>query len=278
MRLPALVLVAMLCALADAAGPPLAIVNPHISDSDGGAPLPPGFTHVPGETIFFSFQVDGYKASSADKVHLSYQVDAFDPRGVRIMEPVASQTVETLAPEDKAWKPTVRLEIPIPPLADSGAYKIAISVKDEIGQATASQDIAFEVRGRQVDPSATLVIRNFRFYRGERDTEPLQKPAYRPGDAVWARFDITGFKYGEGNAIDVSYDVAVIAPGGKELWSQKDAAVEKSDSFYPKRYVPGSMSLNLQRNIHPGEYGMVVTAHDHVGSQTYAARQNFTIE
>jgi len=260
-----------------AAGP-LAIVNPLISDSDGGAPLPSTFTHAPGETMFFAFQVDGYKASPADKVHLTYHIDAFDPRGVRIIEPIQDEVTDTLAPEDKTWKPAVRTEIQIPPLADSGAYKISISVKDEIGHAEAAREVPFEVRGRRVDPSDTLVIRNFRYFRSEQETEPLAKPAYRPGDAVWARFDIIGFKYGEGNAIDVIYDVAVIAPDGKVLWSQKEAAVDKSQSFYPKRYVPGSMSINLQRNIHPGEYGMVVTAHDRIGSQSYEARQNFTIE
>ena len=146
------------------------------------------------------------------------------------------------------------------------------------GHTGASQELAFTVRGHPVEPSDTLVIRNFRFYRGEQDTEPLQKAAYRPGDPVWARFDITGFKYGEDHAIQVSYGVAVISPSGKELWSQAEAAVEKSQSFYPKRYVPGIMSLNLQPNIRPGEYGMVITVHDQIGNQKYEARQNFDIE
>jgi hypothetical protein len=272
-----LLLLIVLASVLDGAAGTLSIVNPTISDSDGGAALPSGFTHVPGETLFFSFQVAGYQASSA-KVHLSYKIDAFDPHGVRIVEPIASEIADTLAPEDKNWKPTVHQEIQVPPLADSGVYKIAVSLTDEIGHTAASQELSFAVRGRPVEPSDTLVIRNFRFYRGEQDTEPLQKAAYRPGDAVWARFDIIGFKYGPDHAIQVSYGVAVIAPSGKELWSQPEAAVEKSQSFYPKRYVPGSMSLNLQPNIRPGEYGMVITAHDQIGNQTYEARQNFSIE
>ena len=64
----------------------------------------------------------------------------------------------------------------------------------------------------------------------------------------------------------------------KTTGAAQNAAVEKSQSFYPKRYVPGSMSLNLQPNIRPGEYGMVITVHDQIGSQTYEARQNFSIE
>src|ERR1039458_3398151 len=67
----------------------------------GGVAVPSSFVHDPGETMFFSFQVDGFAASSADRVHLSYKLDAFDSHGVRIMEPAAAEIEETLAPEDK---------------------------------------------------------------------------------------------------------------------------------------------------------------------------------
>jgi len=257
---------------------PLAVVRPTVSDRDGGAAVPSSFVHDPGETMFFSFQVEGYTASSVDRVHLSYKIDAFDSHGVRIMEPAIAEIEETLAPEDKNWKPTVRQEIVIPPLADSGTYKIAISVTDLVAQATATKEVPFEVRGRRVDPSDTLVIRNIRFYRGEDDREALSKAAYRPGDAVWARFDMIGFKYGDGNAIDVSYDVAVLAASGKVLYTQPQAGSDRSQSFYPKRYVPAVFSLATKPDTRPGEYVLSITAHDGVGQQTFEARHSFTIE
>lgn len=261
-----------------AATAPLAIVRPTVSDRDGGAALPSSFVHDPGETMFFSFQVDGFTASSTDRVHLSYKLDAFDPHGVRLIEAVAAEVEETLAPEDKTWKPTVRQEIVIPPLAESGTYKIAISVTDLIAKATATKDVPFEVHGRRVDPSDTLVIRNIRFLRGEDDREPLAKPAYRRGDAVWARFDIIGFKYGDANSIDVSYDVSVLSSSGKVLYSQPQAPADRSQSFYPKRYVPAIFSLDTKPDTRPGEYVVLITAHDGIGNQTFEARQSFTIE
>lgn len=257
---------------------PLAVVRPMVSDREGGAAVPSSSTHYPGETMFFSFQVDGFTASSADRVHLSYKIDAFDSHGVRLMEPASAEIEETLAPEDKNWKPTVRQEIVIPPLADSGNYKIAISVTDLISKATATNEVPFVVRGRRVDPSDTMVIRNMRFYRGEDDKEALSKAAYRPGDQVWARFDIVGYKFGDGNAIDVSYDVSVLSPAGKVLYTQEQAGADRSQSFYPKRYVPAVFSLATKRDTRPGEYTVSVTAHDGVGSQTFEARQSFTIE
>jgi hypothetical protein len=261
-----------------AATVPLAVVRPMVSDREGGAAVPSSSTHYPGETMFFSFQVDGFTASSADRVHLSYKIDAFDSHGVRLMEPASAEIEETLAPEDKNWKPTVRQEIVIPPLADSGNYKIAISVTDLISKATATSEVPFVVRGRRVDPSDTLVIRNMRFYRGEDDKEALSKAAYRPGDQVWARFDIVGYKFGDGNAIDVSYDVSVLSPAGKVLYTQEQAGADRSQSFYPKRYVPAVFSLATKRDTRPGEYTVSVTAHDGVGNQTFEARQSFTIE
>lgn len=257
---------------------PLTIVNAVVSDSDGGGPLPAGFTHIAGEIMFFSFQVEGYKATSADKLLLTYKIDAFDPRGVRIIDTIDDKIEATLAPEDKNWKPMVHHEVPIPPLAGSGTYKIVVALKDEIAGATATKELPIQVSGHRVDPSDTLVIRNFRFYRGEDDTQALPKPAYRPGDTVWARFDIIGFKYGDANSIDVSYGVTVTSPSGKVLYSQPEAGVDKSQSFYPKRYVPASMSLQTKPDTRPGEYGVVVTAHDNLGNQTYESRQSFTIE
>lgn len=272
-----LLLVLLACSLWGATVP-LAVVRPTVSDREGGAAVPGSFVHDPGETMFFSFQVDGFTASSVERVHLSYKLDAFDPHGVRLMEPVAAEIEETLAPEDKNWKPAIRQEIVIPPLADSGTYKIAISVTDLIANATATKEVPFEVRGRRVDPSDTLVIRNIRFFRGEDDREALPKAAYRRGDAVWARFDMIGFKYGEANSIDVSYDVSVQAPTGKVVYTQPQAGVDRSQSFYPKRYVPAVFSLATKPDTHPGEYTLLITAHDGVGNQTFEARQSFTIE
>jgi hypothetical protein len=261
-----------------AATTPLAVVRPTVSDRDGGGAVPSSFAHYPGETMFFSFQVDGFTASSGGRVNLGYKMEVFDPHGVPIMPPVSAEIEETLAPEDKNWKPTVRQEIVIPPLADSGTYKIAISVNDVVGKATAAQEVPFEVHGRRVDPSDTLVIRNIRFYRNEDDREALSKAAYRRGDAVWARFDIIGYKFCDGNSIDVGYDVAVLAPSGKVLYSQPQAGADHSQSFYPKRYVPAVFSLATKPDTRPGEYTVSITAHDGLGAQTFEAHQSFTIE
>ena len=62
------------------------------------------------------------------------------------------------------------------------------------------------------------------------------------------------------------------------LYTQPQAGSDKTPSFYPKRYVPAVFSLATRRDTHPGEYTLLLTAHDGLGSQTFEARQSFTIE
>src|SRR5580704_1195385 len=115
----------MLAATLQAATAPLAIVKPSISDTEDGPAVPSAFTFVPGQFLFLSFQIGGFKVSSEQKIHLSYKLDAFDPKGVRLMETVESVVDTTLAAEDKNWKPKIRQQVLLPPLAGSGAYKIS---------------------------------------------------------------------------------------------------------------------------------------------------------
>jgi hypothetical protein len=256
----------------------LQIVRPVIAQSDGGTPVPASFEHVAGETLFFSCRVSGYSKSADDKVHVTYTVQAFDPKGVALTEIYKNEIMTDVAPQDKEWMPKIETEVPIPPLVASGSYRLVVSAEDVLAKTASELMVPFEVRGHQLEPSDTLVVRNFRFYRGEEDTQPVEKAAYRGGDAVWARFDITGFHHGEKNHIDVSYTASVISPSGKVLFTQAEPAVDQSESFYPKRYVAASFAINLLAKTTPGQYAISVTVKDSVGSQTYETKQPFTVE
>ncbi len=268
-----LALAAPLCAA------PLTIVRTVITDSDGGAVLPASFEHIPGETIFFFCRVGGYAKTADEQIHLAYSIEAVDPAGKPVVEPFHNDIREEVTPQDKDWMPKIQTEVMVPPLAGSGTYKIIVKVDDLVAKAHAEAAVPFQVRGRDVAASDTLVVRNFQFFGSEEDTRPLQKAAYRPGEGVWARFDITGFKYGPKNRIDISYVTSVIADeSGKVLWTQPEPAVEQTESFYPKQYIPASMGITLQKNIRPGTYTIAIQVKDAIGGQTYETRQTFTVE
>ncbi len=245
---------------------------------EDGPAASPETNFGPGETVYVSFQVDGYRVSPDQKVHLSYKIDAFDPKGAKIVESIDSSVDTGLSPEDKNWKPKVRQAILVPAIAPPGKYRIDIRVTDDLDRDTASQFILFSVSGREVSSSPTLAVANFGFYRSEEDAAPLKQAAYRPGEALWAKFDMIGYRFGEGNSVNVSYGVAVLSSSGNTLYSQPEAAVEKSFSFYPKPYIPGTMNLKLQPNTRTGEYTILLTVHDLISRQDYETKQSFRVE
>jgi hypothetical protein len=278
MRPIVILLLCLSTALLWSAPAALEIVRPVIATSDGGPPEPASFEHVPGETLFFTCRVSGFSKTAEEKVHVAYSVQSFDPKGVPLTEIYNNEMQTDVSPQDKAWMPKISTEIQLPPLLASGTYKLVVTAEDLFAKTSAKLDVPFQVRGRTVEPSDTLVVRNFQFFRNEDDTQPLEVAAYKPGDAVWARFDITGFKHGEKNHIDVSYVTTVHSPSGKLLWTQPEPAVDQSDSFYPKRYVQASMGITLLKDTKPGEFAIGVTIKDGVSGQTYETRQKFTVE
>ncbi len=260
----------------------LAIVRPLLSQMEDGAPVSSGYEFLPGETIHFSCQIQGYQKIEekydVKKLLVTYQVEARDAHGVLLQPLQEGKEGGTVSAEDKNWMPKIRESIVIPPLAASGEYQILVKVKDEVGQAAAEARTTFTVKGRDVAPSDTLVVRNFRFLRAEEDGKALQMAAYRPGDPVWARFDMTGYKLGDANQFDIEYGLQVLLSDGSVVYSQPQAAGGKEQTFYPQRYQPGVLNLNLAKDQKPGEYTIVVTVRDNLGKQTYETRQKFSVE
>jgi hypothetical protein len=274
--LKSLLLLAFLPALVCAA-PALQIVRPVISQTEGGAPDPPGFEHSGGDVLYLSCRIGGFAKSAEEKLHLTYSVQAFDPKGVPLTEIYKDEMETEVLPQDKEWMPKVETAAPIPPLVLPGEYKIVIKAEDLQAKTSTETALPFRVRGRIVEPSDKLVVRDFRFYRAEEDVQPLAKPVYRAGSGLWAKFDITGFKYGPRNKIDVSYEITILSATGKTLWTQPEPATEEKESFYPTQYVPASMGLSLQ-TVKPAEYTMVVKVTDAIGDQTCEVKQVFTVE
>lgn len=256
----------------------LTIVATAFGQIDDGPAAAHDDQFVPGETLFFRCQVEGYKKSENNEIQLGYQVEAADARGVMLLLPEKGLVKTTLSPEDKNWMPKIRYTVVIPPLAETGEYHVTVTVKDELSGSSAEGRATFLVHGRDVAPSDALAVRNFRFYRGENDDKALEVPAYRPGDELWARFDMTGYKIGEKNLFDIGYGLVVLRADASVAYSQPEAANSKEAPFYPQRYQPGELSLNMPKDIAKGEYTIVLTVHDNLGQQTCEAREKFSIE
>ena len=265
-------------AQAQAPAKPPVIINATVQQYEDGPSIPTGHKFVPGETVFFSFQVRGFSVSSEGKVRLTYRIETVDSDGVPMVEPDTGRIETEISDLDKDWLPKVRYSCLIPPHALPGEFRITALVRDASTVLDAKTEATFSVQGRAVDTSGPFSVRNIRFLRSEDDRTPLTVVAYRPGEALWARFDITGFKSGEKNHIDVIYGISIVSPSGKVLYSEPEAASEEDAPFYPRRYVPGVVSLTVQPKTTPGEYTLIITARDQVGNQTCEGRGVFRVE
>lgn len=263
---------------------PLAIVHPVFATSEDGPPDPSDQEYVPGQTIYFSCLVEGYrKVDKPDdygkqNVALKYQVEVRDKAGL-LLKPIQDGKIETtVTQEDKNWRPKLRESIVVPPLADTGDYTVLVKLSDELGKTTDEKRAIFHIAGREVAPSDTLLVRNFHFYRSEDDPRPLPVAAYRPGDSVWARFDMTGYKLGEKNQVDIEYGLSVLREDGSVAYSEPQAATQKIQTYYPQRYQPGELNLNLAKDQPLGKYTIVLTVKDNLGQQMYETRETFSVE
>jgi len=261
----------------------LSIERPALHQFEDGPDLAHDFQFASGETLYFDFLIGGYQKAEVEKtgdqkIDLSWNIAVQDPEGIPVIAPQSGKIATELAAEDKKWMPKARAEIAIPPHAPSGTYKILITATDGLAKTSATREFTFQIRGHTVPPAPSLEIRGLGFYASEEAPTPLSPAAYRPGENVWIRFEIVGFRLGEKNAFNVNYGIAVLRSNGEQLFAQQDAAAEKGDSFYPRRYIPAGLSLNLQKDIRPGPYTVIITVRDAIGNTQAESRQVFTVE
>jgi hypothetical protein len=232
---------------------------------------------VPGEVVYFSFTAENFRKSATGRVQLTGHVQVFDPKGTAIAPQEEIPLITDLSEEDKNWKPKMRAAFSIPPIAPPGLYNVKFDATDEQSHQAAAGEASFGVEAKFVAPSGILAVRELNFYRNQDDTTALITPSYRPGDMVWVKFYITGFKYGEQNSIDSSYDVELYGPDGTSIMKKEDAAMEKSMAYYPQPYIPAIFNLTLKPTMSQNVYTVVITAHDAVGNQTASAKSKFQV-
>jgi hypothetical protein len=270
--------------LAIAADKPLAILHPAFARSEDGPPEASDENFIPGETIYFSCQAEGYrKLDKPDdfgkqNISLKFQIEVRDKAGA-LLKPIKEDTIETtVTQEDKNWMPKFRDSIVVPPLADTGEYTVLVKLSDELAKTNEEKRAVFHIKARDVAPSDALTVRNFRFLRNEDEDRPLAVAAYRPGDSVWAKFDMTGYKLGEKNQVDIEYGLTVLREDGSVAYSEPQAANQKIQTYYPQRYQPGELNLNLAKDQPLGKYTIVLAVHDNLGQQMYETRETFSVE
>lgn len=264
------------------AAPKLAFERLALHQYEDGPLLAASHDFLPGETVWFSCRIAGFESDPAGdnrNVKLSWQVGLLDPARIAVEPLKTGRLDESLRLQDKDWIPKFVVSFLLPSFIPGGTYHIPITVKDEIAGAEISGDLEFHVRAENIEPSASFVIRNFRFLRNEDDTAALRPPiTYRQGSTLWARFEMAGYKFEANNKFSVEYGLAIQGADGKELFAQPAAAAESKESFYPQLRVPGALSLRLDANVPLASYTLVVTVRDKIGGDAVELHETFTVE
>ncbi len=257
------------------APPRLEIVKADVLDSAGGYSIPPDSTFFPGETVYLRFEVGGYTRGEYDRVKLSWRIDSFGPGGDRFTMAEGGEIDTELAPQDSEWRPIIRHSPTVPPHAEAGGYRVLLKVVDELNRAQTSRRMVIHVRGQQVPPDNQLTVRNFTFSKVEGGA-PLPELLLDPGTTVWATFYITGFHMAADNSFDVHAELELRDEEGEVLYTF-DPQGEQGSPYYPRRWLPGSFRLDLDEDIRPGGYSIVLSLDDRLGNQSVQERKPFRV-
>ncbi len=268
------------CTAADST---LAIVDAGVQQSDDAPFVSPAYRFLPGDYLYFTFQIGGFAIQSLNrgevrKISLSYQVRPEDANGIPLT-PAASGAIQAeLNPEDKHWTPKRRASFLLPGFIAAGDFHIHVIVKDSVAKTETAKDFPFHIGGFELRAVHSIQVENLHFFRTETDEQPLELPAYAPGDTVYARFEMVGFNTGPQNEYHLSYGVTVLRPDGKPYLQQSQAAQLVDNSFYPAQYLPGALTVITSPTTAHGEYILIITARDLIANTSYEIKKAFSIE
>ena len=255
---------------------PFSITQAEILDSENGYPIPLDSDFFPGETVHLRFLVDGYSRGEFDRVWITWRIDSFGPSGDRFVMAEAGSVDTELAPQDKNWRPIIRHSPAIPDHAEEGLYTVTVRVTDELKPVTVECKVAIRVQGESVSPGRELTIRRFVLTRTEGGA-PYAQALFRPGDTIWGEFFITGYRLTETNSFDVHATLQFLDNEGKVLFNFRPQD-EQGAPFYPRRWLPATFRLDLDKTLLPGRYQIALRINDRLGEQTYEERKSFGVE
>jgi len=245
----------------------------------------PDYKFLPGESIYATFQVAGFKVDVKDdgqdnpvrSISLRWEASVLDADNIPLTEPVSGEVKAELSPEDKHWAPKRRASFSLPAFVAAGEFHCHVVVKDLLANVETSKDLPFEIGGTRIQPSKEIQVQHLQFARTENGV-PLELAAFRPGDPIYVHFDIVGFSNAAQNEYRLSYGVTILRPDGKPFLENPNAAQLTSSPFYPAKFVPANVEITTSPSNARGAYVLIVTVRDLIADRTAITKQSFTLE
>lgn len=261
----------------------VSIINAGVQSSEDGPFVSSGHRFLPGDPVHATFQVSGFRSQkqnedAARTMSVHYSAVLEDANAIPMAPPETGAVDTELSSEDKDWTPKRRVVFTIPSYVAAGKAQLHLIVEDVLGKSRVERSLPLTIGGVTVLEAQKLAVQNGQFFRTESSNEPLELPAFAPGDSVFLRFDMTGFKYGENNSYRLTYDLLVTRPDGKTYLRQLHAAELSASSFYPAQFLPGTVQVTTSRDSGKGKYALTLTIHDEVGKTSIETKAFFTLE
>ena len=261
----------------------LSVIEGGVQRSEDAPYVPKDFQFLPGEFVYFTFHIAGFatkvnEATQVKTLQLEYEVTPQDSNHVPLAEPLKDKIAADLSSEDKNWTPKRRASFLLPSYVAAGEFHIHVVVRDLIAKTESARDYPFEIGGVHVNAATSIQAADFEFLRNQEDATGLEVPAYAPGDTVWGRFQMIGFKNEAGNKYKLSYGIRVVRPDGKPFLDEPKAAQISAESFYPAQFVPGELQITTPKNAARGSYLLTLTVRDLVANQSVDLQRRFSIE
>ena len=256
------------------------VVSARLLDSQNGYPIPADSIFYPDETVYLEFKLGGFTINEKHRMKVGYRVDFLSPSGVQFSVPHTGEISEEIFPQDQDWLPVVRVSPKLPQFAEAGLYKIVLTATDRLaGNNNINLEFPVSVRGENVKTSTTLLIRDLIFSHTQGG-EAMVDPVYEAGDTVWARFYITGYRIASDNSFDVESSLEVTANENsryRTLFSFESSG-ERGSPFYPRRWLPAEFHLDLDDDLLPGLYIVLISVQDNIGNKTLESRRHFRVK
>lgn len=249
---------------------------------EGGPALPQPVTFLPGEQVVMRAKIAGFRVAEAGfqdfRVNLSYDVSAVDARGIPVGKLKDGEIKEAVHKEDKDWLPTLDYIFLIPEMAEYGETRIRLRIRDEVSQKEQVFEQSILVNGKRLPALDSIAVIQFGFYRSQQDASPLPAGVYRPGNTLWAKFDLAGFRLEDNHRFHAECDVQIRDAEGKVLFEQPQALSKEATPEYPQRFLPGIFSVEIKPGTPKGRYAIAVIARDRLSGDTAEAVFPFDID
>jgi len=165
-----LILSAIFPGVASTANSGLAIVDAGVEQAEDAPFVPPDYQFLPGDSVFFTFQIAGFGVQSQDsdevrRISLTFEITPQDARGVPLAPRNSGDVRVELNPEDKNWMPKREIAFALPAVVGACEYRIHVVVKDLFAKKEVTKDFPFHIGGIAITPSIAITVAHFRFLR-----------------------------------------------------------------------------------------------------------------